>query len=100
MQKNIQKNVYTLDLSYSKRDFTVNTIIGKLKGWKRTKEWKNVTYVKREVNLWGFWPFRCVSKNIIATVDSERYMKQMCETLWIEFRSNKFVYEKDLFQLF
>ncbi len=101
--KKVKQNlnsVYTLDLSYSKRDNIVDSIIRKIDGWKRTSEWSNISYIKREVNLGWFGRFKCTTKNLLVTVHSERYMKIICGILWIRFQNEKFLYEEDLFQLF
>jgi len=91
-------NVYTLDLSYDKRDYIVDTIIRKLNGWKKTSKWRTIQYMKRDVTI-GFWFFKTTTNNILVSVDSVRYMRVMCDVLWIKFSENKFTYEKDLFRL-
>jgi len=92
-------NVYTLDLTYSKRDDQVDWIIRKIQSYKKARS-SNITIVREKINLWWFGPFKCVSNRLLVTFDNSRHLKSIIESLWRKYNSNVNCYDIDLFQLF
>ena len=83
--------LYTLDMTYNRRDFVVDKVIRTL------DRLTNVDILKEEVPCARMWRVVIWNKRILANVRSHIVMANICWLVGKEFTQKKWFYKVDIF---